>query len=186
MPPDTVNDLPLHALAVHGTVVLVPLAALLGLLFAVPRLRRWSHLPLALVALASAGSVWASVQSGEALKEAGGIGGAGLGGPVAELVEQHEELAEQLQWLVWGYALVAVVAVVLYRRSRANSDGDRAERDTGGGVAQRGGLAVTGLSVLLVLGAIAVGVQTYRVGDVGSTAVWNPTGSVDYSGSAEE
>ncbi len=187
MPPDTVNDLPLHALAVHGTVVLVPLAALLGLLFAVPRLRRWSHLPLALVALASAGSVWASVQSGETLKEAGGIGAAGIGGPVAELVERHEELAEQLQWMVWGYALVAAVAVVLYRRSaagaRSETDGDRR---TGGGAGQRGGLVVTGLSVLLVLGAVTVGVQTYRVGDVGSTAVWNPTGSVDYSGSAEE
>ena len=175
MPPDTVNDLPLHALVVHGTVVLVPLAALLGLLFAVPRLRRWSHLPLALVALASSASVWASVQSGEALADAGGIGAAGLGGPVAELVERHEELAKQLQWMVWGYALVAVVAVVLYRRSaagaRSETDADRADRGTGEGVARRGGLVVTGLSVLLVLGAVAVGVQTYRVGDVGSTAV---------------
>ena len=184
MPPDTINDLPLHALAIHGTVVLVPLAALLGLLFAVPRLRQWSHLPLALVALAASGSVWASVQSGEALEEAGGVGAAGLGGPVAELVNRHEELAEQLQWMVWGYALVAVVTVVLYRRSAhttTRTDSDRADRGTDGGVAQRGGLVVSGLSVLLVLGAIAVGVQTYRVGDVGSTAVWNPTGDVDYS-----
>lgn len=188
MPPDTVNDLPLHALAVHGTVVLVPLAALLGLLFAVPRLRRWSHLPLALVALASAGSVWASIQSGHNLERAGGIGAAGLGGPVAELVNRHEELAEQLQWLVWGYALVAVVAVVLYRWSAATGDhdGDPADRGTGGRVGRRGGLVVTGLSVLLVLGAVAVGVQTYRVGDAGSTAVWNPTGTVDYTGSAHE
>ena len=181
MPPDTVNDLPLHALAIHGTVILVPLAALLGLMFAVPRLRRWSHLPLALVALVSAGSVWASVQSGRNLEDAGGVGAAGLGGPVADLVNRHEELAEQLQWMVWGYALVAVVTVVLYRRSAANADGDRADSGTGGGAGQGGGLVVTGLSVLLVLGAIAVGVQTYRVGDVGSAAVWNPTGDVDYS-----
>lgn len=185
MPPDTVNDLPLHALAVHGTVVLVPLAALLGLLFAVPRLRRWSHLPLALVALVAAGSVWASVQSGEALQEAGGIGAAGLGGPVAELVNRHKELAEQLQWLVWAYGLVAVVAVVGYRRTATASseiDGDPADRRTGGGAGRRAGLVVTGLSALLVIGAVAVGVQTFRVGDVGSTAVWNPTGNVDYSG----
>ena len=188
MPPDTVNDLPFHALSVHATVVLVPLAALLGVLFAVPRLRRWALLPLALVALAAAGSVWGSVQSGEALEEAGGIGAAGLGGPVAELVERHEDLAKQLQWLVWGYAVVAVVAVVLARRSASleETGGERSDRGAGSGAAHRSGLVVTALSAVLVLGAVAVGVQTYRVGDAGSKAVWNPTGTVDYTGPAGE
>ena len=36
------------------------------------------------------------------------------------------------------------------------------------------------LSALLVLGAGALAFQTYRVGDIGSEAVWNPTGERSY------
>jgi len=186
MIPDTVNGLPLHALAVHATVVLVPLAALLGVLFAVPRLRRWAAEPLALVALAAAGSTYVSVESGEMLQEVGGIGAAGLGGPVAELVERHEDLAKQLLWLVLAYAAVAVVAVLLSARehraaSRADAGAGRSSSAGAAGPARRGlGLAVTALSVLLLLGAVVLGVQTYRVGDAGAEAVWNPGGTVDY------
>ncbi len=169
--PDTVGGLPLHALAVHATVVMVPLAALLGVLFAVPRLRRWAALPLALVAVAAAVSTYVSVESGEALKEAGGLGAAGLGGPVADLVERHEDLAGQLLWLVVGYAVLAVAAVLVATRS------DRAATSA----TRRQGVVVTALSVLLVLGAGVVGFQTYRVGDAGTEAVWNPSGNTDYS-----
>jgi len=160
MVPDTVDGLPLHALSVHVTVVLVPLAAFLGLLFAVPRLREWTRFPLPLVSAAAAVSTWVSVQSGEALDEAGGQGAAGLRGPVASLVEEHEELAEQLLLMVVAYAVAVSVAVVLARSSTR-------------GVA-------TALSLLVLVGAVAVGVQTYRVGDLGARAVWNPTDSVDY------
>jgi len=52
--PDTLNGLPLHPLAVHAPVVLIPLAALLGVTFAVPALRAWSRWPLALVSLGAA------------------------------------------------------------------------------------------------------------------------------------
>lgn len=186
MLPDTFNGLPLHPLSVHATVVLVPLAGLLGVLFAVPRLRCWARVPLALIALAAAGAVWVSTQSGAALKEAGGIGAAGLGGPVAELVERHEELAEQLQWLVWAYAVVAVVAVgFAWRSDPARTP---AHDRTGEGAADGApgpGLpsppVVGVLSALLVLGAVGMGVQVYRVGDIGSQAVWNPAGTTDYS-----
>jgi len=37
------------------------------------------------------------------------------------------------------------------------------------------------LSALLVLGAGALAFQTYRVGDIGSEAVWNPTGERSYT-----
>lgn len=160
MLPDTVDGLPLHVLSVHVTVVLVPLAAVLGLVFAVPQLRDWARLPLPLVAAGAAIATWVSVQSGEALRAAGGQGGTGLGGPVAELVEQHQRLAEQLLWMVVAYAVAAAVASVVARRGRAR--------------------AAAVLSVVLVLAAIAVGVQTYRVGELGSRAVWNPSGTVDY------
>jgi len=119
--PDTVNDLPLHALAVHGAVVLVPLAAVLGLVFAVPQLRGWARVPLPLLAVAAAASTWVATQSGEALIQAGGLGAAGLGGPVAEIVERHEDLGKQLFLMTLAYAVVAVVAAAVAERSRGGS-----------------------------------------------------------------
>ena len=54
---DLVNGLPVHPLVVHAVVVLVPLTALIAVLFLVPRFRRslrWPMVVLALVSLASA------------------------------------------------------------------------------------------------------------------------------------
>lgn len=173
MLPDTVNGLPLHALVLHATVVLIPLAGLLGVVFAVPRLRAWATVPLPLVAVAAAVSALVTAASGQNLKEAGGQGGAGLGGPVLDLVEEHQDLAQQLVVMTLIYAAVAVVAAVVGWRAR------RAHNGRSGG--RSGGALLTGLSVLLVLGAVAVTYQTFRVGDVGTEAVWNPTGTTDYS-----
>ncbi len=153
MLPDTVNGLPLHPLTVHAAVVLIPLASLLGIVYAVPPLRNWARWPLALVAVAAAGATFVSVQAGEAFEEA-----LGLEGPAQELIERHEELGKQLLLMVAGYAVVAVAAALL---------------------AGRGALTVV-LSVVLVVGAVAIGVQSYRVGELGSQAVWNP-GDADYS-----
>jgi hypothetical protein len=168
--PDTVNGLPLHALVLHATVVLIPLAGLLGVVFAIPRLRAWATVPLPLVAVAAAVSALVTAASGQNLKEAGGQGGAGLGGPVLELVEEHQELAQQLVVMTLIYAVLAVVAAVVAWRARRRAPDGRT-----------GGALLTGLAVLLVLGAVVVGVQTFRVGDVGPQAVWNPTGATDYS-----
>ena len=178
MIPDTVNGLPLHALAVHGAVVMVPLAALLGLLFAVPRLREWARWPLALVGVGAAVATWVAVESGERLEAALENNGA-LGGPVHDLVERHAELAEQMEWMVIGYAVLAVAAALVVERSRGST---RADSDRTPAPASRGSSALALVfSVLLVLGAVAVGVQTYRVGDAGAKAVWNPTGDIQFS-----
>jgi hypothetical protein len=157
----SVNDLPLHPLATHAAVVLIPLAGLLGVLFAVPRTRAWASVPLPVVSVLAAVATFVSVQSGEALQRVGGVGAAGLGGPVAELVDQHARLAYQLHVLVWVYAGVALAAAVLRRRGE--------------------GRPVTALAAVLVLGAVLLGLQTYRVGEAGARAVWNPAGGVDYS-----
>jgi len=66
-----------------------------------------------------------------------------------------------------GYAVLAVAAFVLTRGSARND------------------VATLVLAVLLVVGAAGVAFQTYRVGDVGARAVWNPTGDVDYGSTAE-
>jgi uncharacterized membrane protein len=147
---DEVNGLPLHPLAVHAAVVLVPLSALLGVLYVVPRTRAWARWPLLLVALAAVPSVFVARESGSELK-----GALSLGGEALDLVNEHEDRATLLFYLVIGYAVVAVIAFVA-DRSRGISK------------------AMTQLiSVLVIVGALAVAYQTYRVGDIGSRAVWD-------------
>jgi hypothetical protein len=169
--PDTLNGLPLHPLAVHGPVVLIPLAALLGVTFAIPALRQWSRWPLALVSLGAAVAAFIAVQSGKNLKES-----LSLSGPLKELIERHEERAEQLLWMIVAYAALAVIAAVVAGRGKIRDEvpGDHRAAST----APRGSLGVLGvvLSVLLVLGGAAVTYQTYRVGELGSEAVWGSTG----------
>ena len=184
--PDTVNGLPLHALSVHATVVLVPLLALVGILYAVPRMRAWARWPLGLLAVAAAGSTWVSIQSGGNLEDNLASRDA-LSGALADAVERHEDLAGQLQWLVYGYAIIALLAVFLVKpRKPVGASGERAAYDDSAGerssAGSGGGLAIA-MSVLLVLGAVAVGVQVARVGDAGSKAVWNPDdqNQIDYS-----
>ena len=156
-----VNGLPTHALALHAAVVLVPLSALLGLLFALPRSRAWSRVPLVVVSVAAVVAVFVARQSGEQLQRV-----LQLQGPAADLVHEHAQRSDVLQVASLGYAVLAVIAFAI-TRSSAPSRG-----------------LLTAISVLVVLGAAGVAFQTYRVGDVGARAVWNPTGQVDY-GSAD-
>lgn len=153
-----IDGLPLHPLVVHAAVVMIPLAALLGVLFAVPRTRAWARLPLALVALAAAASTYLAKLSGESLKDV-----LELDGETAALIEEHESRANVLLILVLVFAVVAGVAFVVTRTSTANSP------------------VVLTVAAVLVIGAVAVCVQVYRVGDIGSRAVWNPTGDRSFS-----
>lgn len=160
---DTFNGLPLHPLAVHAVIALIPLSGMLGIVFAVPRTRAWARWPLLLVAVSAACATFVARQSGQELADAGGLGAAGLGGPVADLIEEHQRLATQLQLIVIAYAVVAAGALLLTRTSA-----------TGG--------VVHGVAGLLVVGALVMTFWSYRVGDLGAQAVWNPDGTVDYSG----
>lgn len=171
MLPDTLNGLPLHPLAVHAPVVLIPLAALLGVTFAVPALRAWSRWPLALVSLGAAVAAFVSVQSGKSFKDS-----LQLSGPLEELVERHEDLAEQLLWMISAYAALAVIAAVVAGRGKGRDEASGSSH--GASTARRGSLGVLTvvLSVLLVAGGAAVTYQTYRVGELGSEAVWGSTG----------
>ena len=180
--PDTVHGLPLHALVAHATVVLVPMLALLGVVYAVPRLRAWARWPLGLMAVGAASSTWLSIQSGHNLDNAL-IADNRLSGAVGDAVARHVELAGQLQWMVYGYAVIALVAVFAVRPA---GPGDAGPSSTGpmparAGSSRGSGAVAMVVSVVLVLGAVAVGVQVARVGDAGAKAVWNPDGSIDYS-----
>ena len=154
---DEFRGLPLHPLVVHAADVLLPVTALLGVLYVVPRLRMQLRWPLLAAALASLVTVYVTRQSGEALKDT-----LNLGGPVAAAVERHQDLANHLMWLVVALAVVVVVAVLTSRRGRP--------------------AVQTVLAALVFLAAVAVGVQTARVGEAGTRAVWNPTGDASFSG----
>lgn len=158
-----IHGLPLHPLAVHAAVIFVPLAAFLGVLFAVPRTRVWSRIPLALVSIAALASVFVAKQSGQKLRDA-----LGLQGPVASLIAEHQRRANLLMILVLIFTVIALVAVFVSRDAQRFN----------------GALAIA-VSAVVVVGAVVVGIQTYRVGDIGSKALWNPTGTIDYGSSAD-
>ena len=160
---DEFNGLPLHPLAVHAVVALVPLSAVLGVLFAVPRTRSWARWPLPAVAVVVVLATFVARESGEALRAVGGQGATGLGGPVADLIEEHQQAATVLFILVIAYAVVAVAALVLTRTSVT-------------------GTPAHGLAAVLVVVALVMSFWSYRVGDLGARAVWNPDDSVDYGG----
>lgn len=181
---DTFNGLPLHALVVHAAVVLVPLSGLLGVLFAVPRTRAWSRWPLPVVSVLALGSTFVATRSGAVLERALGLDAATGENPAAALVERHSELGDQLLYLMLAYAVVAVAASALAgrRTTPARTAGEDAAGEDAAGERGSGGRPVAmGLSMLLVVGAVLISTWTYRVGDLGARAVWDPADNIDYS-----
>jgi len=163
---DEFRGLPVHPLVVHAAVVLVPLAALLGALFVVPALRLRVRWPLLAVTVAALVSVIVSRLSGEELRESLNLAGS----PAAALIDRHEDLAKQLLYLMVGFTVVVVAAVA--------TTGSRAGHADGAGVARgRAQVVQTALAALILIGSVAVTVQTIRTGELGTRAVWNPTGS---------
>ena len=155
-----IHGLPVHPLAVHGAVVLVPLAALMGVLFAIPKTRAWSRLPLLLMSLAAVGAVFVARQSGFKIKDhllASDF-------PYKNLIAQHQSRAKVLFIIVIIYALVAIAAYVLTRSGRRP--------------ARRWRPRCRWCSWWV---RCAIAFQTYRVGELGSKIVYNPDGNVDFS-----
>lgn len=146
---DHFRGLPLHPLVVHAAVVLLPVVALLGVLFILPRWRARLRWPLLVGTLASLLVVYVARESGFALRSELRLND-------NPLVQQHLDLATQLVLLLVAMAVVVGVAVVLTRPSRAAG----------------GTTATTVVAVLVLLVSVAVGVQTARVGEAGSRALW--------------
>ena len=102
----TISGIPLHPLVVHAAVFLAPLAALLGILFAVRPNWRWAlRHPLALVAVGAAAAVQFSAITGDALSAS-----LGRNDPSRALIEVHEMWAGRLQVAAWVLAAVALTA----------------------------------------------------------------------------
>ncbi len=146
-PFDTIAGLPLHPLAVHVPVVILPLAALgLILLVLVPRWRRsFGWLVLAGLAVGAVGAMVAR-QSGEALAERVG------------LPERHADLGGALVLVALVLLVLSAVWWLLDRRARIRGAGPS--------------LAVTVLGVVAAIVAAGTIVLTVLVGHSGAEAVW--------------
>lgn len=165
---DAIGNLPLHPLVVHAVVIGIPLALLLALLFAFPRTRSWARWPLAVTAVGALAVTFVARESGESLQR---IVASGSDNPVASLIAQHSQLAGQLLLIMVVFTVVALVNVFVVRSRAAAPPAD----------ARSGGVAAMVLPLVLVLVGLVAGFWVYRVGDIGSRAVWNPTGTQDYS-----
>jgi hypothetical protein len=146
------NGVPLHPLVVHAVVVLGPLAALTGLVYAVvPRWRWLLRWPLVVLAVVTAVAALVAVAAGEDLLAARP--------ELAPIVEDHQEM---LRFVALGYVVVAGVAAWALGGVSALASG-RGARET------RFGIPV---AVLLAAGAVALLVTVYLAGDSGARAVW--------------
>ena len=156
------DGLPIHALVVHAAVILTPVAALLGLLFVRPAWRMTLRWPLAAGAALATATVYVARQSGEVLKAS--LGDQLKDNKAGEIVERHQDLADYLWiWLLVFLGVCVIAALVLPRLTSPLA---------GGGVA----IIVAALAVVVI-------VLVAYTGHQGSTAVWNPEGTTDYSGS---
>lgn len=155
------NGLPVHVLVLHVAVLLLPLAAVAGIALLVPKWRTWLRWPLVVMAGVALLVALVTRQSGLALADNLGPGVAGS--PVGDAIAEHERLADLLMIAVLVYVALTVVAALLLPRL-----------GTGAGTAVAAVVALAGLVVIVL---------TVQTGEAGARAVWNPTGSVDYSSS---
>lgn len=158
-----IDGLPVHVLAVHGAVVLAPLAALVALAYAaLPRWRWALRWPMLAAAVVAAGATVLSYLSGEDLLEQR---------PnlleipaLADKIHLHQDRAEVLLWVAIAFVAVAALAAwALGGPSALVSGGGARETRAGWGVL---------VLVVLVVGALALLVLTYLTGEAGARAVW--------------
>jgi hypothetical protein len=151
--PETVFGLPTHAIVVHATVVLLPLAALVVLLHACwPVARRRLGIVTPLLAGVALVLVPMSTESGEGLEHQVGR---------SALIERHAELADgMLPWAIGLFVVAAGLWLLDRRRAR--------QADAAG---PRWLPVVAGvLAVVAVVGTVQ---QVVRVGHAGAEATWN-------------
>ncbi len=156
----TINGIPLHPLIVHAAVVLVPLAALFAILYAVLPARRWqTRTPAAVLAVGAALAVQLASMTGDQLKEQ-------LHGN-AVLIATHEQWAGLLQGAMWVLAALMVIGWWALPHENPLPDHDHRQGVTA---------LATPLVLLLPAAAVAVMVLVVLTGDAGARAVWHHGG----------
>ncbi len=107
---DTVLGLPVHALVVHGVVVLLPLMAIITAVVAcVPRWRARAAWPVAVIDAGMVAMTLVARQSGEALQ-------ARLG---AQVAQEHAAIGRNLIWFALALFLASLVVAVVRGSQRA-------------------------------------------------------------------
>lgn len=107
---DTVLGLPVHALVVHGVVVLLPLMAIITAVVAcVPRWRARAAWPVAVIDAGMVAMTLVARQSGEALQ-------ARLG---AQVAQEHAAIGRNLIWFALAMFLASLVVAVVRGSQRA-------------------------------------------------------------------
>ena len=162
---DQIGNMPLHPLVLHAAVVGIPLAVLLAFLFAVPRTRGWARWAFGLTVLGATAATFVTRQSGQALQRKLNLQPGTSA--AADLIQKHSQLAGQLFWIMIIFSIVGVANVLLVSRgsSAAGTTPSAGRR-----------LLDVILLVLLVVIAVMAMIWVIRVGDLGSRAVWNPSG----------
>ena len=145
-----INGLPLHALVVHAAVVLGPLSALLGILYAgVSRWRDYLRWPLVIAALVSVSAIWVAYLSGSQLPDANP--NSYQGAEFQGLLNTHEDRADILRWVASGFGLVTLAAAWWHTRT---------------------GALRTVILLLVGASAIATAIYCILVGDAGAQIAW--------------
>jgi hypothetical protein len=109
---DTVLGLPVHALVVHGVVVLLPLMAIITAVVAcVPRWRARAAWPVAVIDAGMVVMTFVARQSGQALQTR-------LGGQIAQ---EHAAIGKNLIWFALAMFLTSLVVAVMRRSRRATA-----------------------------------------------------------------
>ncbi|MCW2833915.1 MAG: hypothetical protein JWN68_1868 [Nocardioides sp.] len=152
-----INGLPLHFLVVHVVVVLAPLAALTGLVYAaIPKWRWLLRWPLVVLGVVVAITAVVAVQAGGAFLDSRPA--------LGPLVEEHEDWGE----LFRNVSLMFVVAAMMGAWALG---GPSALASGRGAQVSRGALGWVAV-VLLVAVSVALLVLVFLAGDSGSRAVW--------------
>ena len=154
-----ISGLPVHPLVVHAVVVLTPLAALAGLLYAATPRWRWAlRWPLVLLSALALVGAFVAATSGQSLLEARGLG-------QLETVRTHRGAGLLLRNALGPYLLVVVLAALRLGGPSGLVSG-RGDRPL------RGGAVDAAVSVLLALASLTVLALVVRAGDSGARAVW--------------
>ncbi|THV43205.1 hypothetical protein [Glycomyces buryatensis] len=178
---NTILDLPIHPLAIHAPVILVPLLVLFGMLYLfVPPIRRaigWVVAALTLIAPATAyGAVWSGEQLADFLYPNGW----------PEAVTEHYDYGIRLLWILLGLIPVWWLFAALDRGRRASAlrDADSTptvvEGEDGESVSSGASdPAATGRRLfMIILGVIAFALlalaawMVFNSGDTGASMHW--------------
>jgi hypothetical protein len=152
------GDLPLHVLVIHAAVLVLPVTALVAIVFAlVPKWRWLLRWPTLLLGIASLVLAYVARESGEAFVAAIP--------DLQKLVDLHEERGKLLFWFVLIFLAVAIAAFLLLGGPSQLASGKGAKATKSKPLELVVSAAVVVISVLVIW-------QTIRTGDSGAKAVW--------------